>query len=65
MRTESVWLAALAHGALNNWGQLAFKYMDDVGGHDAALLIAQGAALVTLGVILLAFYTSRDRRAAA
>jgi membrane protease YdiL (CAAX protease family) len=25
VRTESIWIAALAHGALNNWGQYAFK----------------------------------------
>jgi len=29
LRSESIWLVALAHGALNNWGQYAFKYMDD------------------------------------
>jgi membrane protease YdiL (CAAX protease family) len=29
LRTESIWLVAIAHGALNNWGQYAFKYMKD------------------------------------
>jgi membrane protease YdiL (CAAX protease family) len=23
LRTESIWLAAIAHGAMNNWGQYA------------------------------------------
>lgn len=31
VRTESLWIAALTHGALNNWGQYAFKFMDDEG----------------------------------
>lgn len=29
LRTESIWLVALGHGALNGWGQYAFKYMQD------------------------------------
>ena len=28
LRTESIWLAAIAHGAMNNWGQYAFKYYE-------------------------------------
>ena len=60
MKTQSVWLAAIAHGALNNWGQLAFKYMDDVGGHDQTLLIAQNVTLLSLGVLLLALYPVRE-----
>ena len=27
LRTESIWLVAIAHGSLNNSGQYAFKYM--------------------------------------
>jgi membrane protease YdiL (CAAX protease family) len=29
LRTESIWLVSLGHGALNGWGQYAFKYMKD------------------------------------
>src|SRR6476659_2642077 len=58
VRTGSIWIAALAHGALNNWGQYAFKYMQDftvadpwlvLGAGDAALLVV-GGLLVALGL---------------
>jgi membrane protease YdiL (CAAX protease family) len=26
LRTQSLWIVAIAHGALNNWGQYAFKF---------------------------------------
>lgn len=43
VRTESIWIVALAHGALNNWGQYAFKYMREVAGpHDDLVLAAGG-----------------------
>lgn len=29
VRTTSIWVVCLAHGALNNWGQYAFKLMKD------------------------------------
>jgi membrane protease YdiL (CAAX protease family) len=60
VRTESIWLVALAHGALNNWGQYAFKYMKDSVTPDAvssdlAALRAGGVALLAVGVFLLWF----------
>jgi membrane protease YdiL (CAAX protease family) len=56
LRTESIWLVSLAHGALNNWGQYAFKFMEGPGQlHDALVLAAGGAALVATGSLLLAF----------
>jgi membrane protease YdiL (CAAX protease family) len=27
IKTKSIWIVSAAHGALNNWGQYAFKYM--------------------------------------
>jgi uncharacterized protein len=53
LRSQSIWIVSLAHGALNNWGQLAFKYMDGFGQHDAWLLGAQGVALLVTGSLLL------------
>ena len=55
LRTESIWLAAIAHGAMNNWGQYAFKYMNDSGapGTDVAVLAAGSAALLVVGALLL------------
>ena len=55
LRTESIWLAAIAHGAMNNWGQYALKYMQDSGspGADMAVLAAGSAALMLVGALLL------------
>ncbi len=57
VRTESIVIVALAHGALNNWGQYAFKLMQDggAGGHSRDLLVlaAGGFALVVVGSCLL------------
>jgi membrane protease YdiL (CAAX protease family) len=54
LRTESIWMVALAHGALNNWGQYAFKFMQGFGEHDLLLLGAGNLALLALGSLLLA-----------
>ena len=29
IKTKSIWIVSVAHGVLNNWGQYAFKYMQD------------------------------------
>ena len=57
LRTESIWLAAIAHGAMNNWGQYAFKYINDSGapGTDMAVLAAGSAALMIVGALLLCY----------
>ena len=55
MRTESVWLVAVAHGSLNNWGQYAFKYARDTHhpNGDLAVLGTGYVALLIIGIILL------------
>jgi hypothetical protein len=58
LRTESIWLAAIAHGALNNWGQYAFKYMKDSVTpdpvtSDLAVLRAGSLTVLVVGVFLL------------
>jgi membrane protease YdiL (CAAX protease family) len=54
LRSESMWLVILAHGALNNWGQYAFKYMQDFSTADPALVLAEGnLGLLLLGSLLL------------
>ena len=55
LRTESIWLVALAHGASNNWGQYAFKYIKDSGtpDQDMAVLGAGFLALFSVGVLLV------------
>jgi membrane protease YdiL (CAAX protease family) len=62
VRTESIWIAAVAHGALNNWGQYAFKFMDDFTVPDQTVVLAAGfVALYGLGTVLLAFAISSAR----
>ena len=54
LRTQSIWLVAIAHGALNAWGQYAFKYMDSgAPDTDLALLRAGSLALLVVGSLLL------------
>jgi membrane protease YdiL (CAAX protease family) len=53
-RTGSLPLVSLAHGAFNNWGQLAFKYMKTSGQHDFALLVLVAVAALAVGVGALA-----------
>jgi hypothetical protein len=56
IRTESIWIVAIAHGALNNWGQYAFKFMRDVATPDPALLLVAGfLGLLIVGSCLVAF----------
>jgi membrane protease YdiL (CAAX protease family) len=54
LRTESIWIVALAHGSLNNWGQYVFKFVAGPGQlRDAIVLGAGGLALVCAGSLLL------------
>ncbi len=62
LRTESIWLVAIAHGAANNWGQYAFKYLKDSGtpNRDIAVLNAGSLALFLVGAVLLLASTPVD-----
>lgn len=57
LRTQSIWLICLAHGALNNWGQYAFKYMDDSAG-EKYLFSAVNITLLMTGLIILFTFKS-------
>ncbi len=55
-RTGSIWIVSLAHGALNNWGQYAFKYLKDFVTADPALVVCAGSlALLATGALLVAY----------
>ena len=58
VRTQSIWIVALAHGSLNNWGQYAFKFMEDGGPggqpRDMLILGAGGLAVLAVGTLLVA-----------
>jgi uncharacterized protein len=55
IRTESIWIVSLAHGALNNWGKYAFKYMrEGSGSHDDLVLAAGGVAILAVGSLMIA-----------
>jgi membrane protease YdiL (CAAX protease family) len=57
VRTENIWIVALAHGSFNNWGQYAFKFMENggPGGHprDMLILAAGGLAVLAVGSVLV------------
>jgi membrane protease YdiL (CAAX protease family) len=57
-RTGSIWLAAIAHGAANNWGQLAFRFMEGDGAN-LPLAIGNSIALLTLGLVVVLCGTTR------
>ncbi len=53
LRTESIWIVSLAHGALNNWGQYALKYMQFVDAPDSVVGAAGLVGVLALGALLL------------
>ena len=54
LRTRSLWIVAVSHGALNNWGQYAFKFTTGNGLPSDGFVFAAGAlALMALGTLLL------------
>ena len=54
VRTESIWIVAMAHGALNNWGQYAFQYMNEPVHASAGATLAVGmTALLVAAMVLL------------
>lgn len=56
VRTRSIWIVALAHGALNDWGQYAFKYMRDIPVRDQIIVLEAGSlSLLVVGTLLVAF----------
>ncbi|HZX74440.1 MAG TPA: CPBP family intramembrane glutamic endopeptidase [Cyclobacteriaceae bacterium] len=56
LRTKSIWIVALTHGALNNWGQYAFKYMNDFKVADEMQVLgASSLGLLVVGIFLLWF----------
>ena len=62
LRTESIWLVSIAHGALNSWGQYAFKYMKDSGSvaKDAEALAGGFLVLLAVAVLLLWYSVPAD-----
>jgi membrane protease YdiL (CAAX protease family) len=59
VRTGSIWIVSLAHGALNNWGQYAFKYLKDFLTADQALVVCAGSlALLATGALLVTYGTT-------
>lgn len=62
LRTESIWMVAIAHGALNNWGQYAFKFTRGTGQADVELILLSvgGLALFGVGVLLIVFGLPRS-----
>ena len=54
MKTRSIWMVTIAHGAVNDWGQYAFEYLDDFTRADPIqVLDAGGRAVLLLGMALV------------
>jgi membrane protease YdiL (CAAX protease family) len=57
IRTKSIWIVSIAHGALNNWGQYAFKYMQDsvtdLQLQQTWLFVGVNSSLLIIGLIIL------------
>jgi membrane protease YdiL (CAAX protease family) len=54
LKTGSVWVVALAHGATNNWGQFVFRWF--VEGDDRlnlVLIVSENVGLLLLGLVFL------------
>ena len=54
--TRSIWIVSLAHGSLNDWGQYAFKFMNNsnTSRESVSLIIALNISLLLAGLMLLA-----------
>jgi len=65
LETESIWIVSLAHGALNNWGQYAFKYMQFVQAPALVVVSAGSLAVLVLGAFLLRFSVALSGDSAA
>jgi len=64
LKTGSVWVVALAHGATNNWGQFIFRWFVDSDDKLNLILIAsQNVGLLLLGFFFLARLSARPSEA--
>lgn len=55
LKTGSVWVVALAHGATNNWGQFIFRwFVDSDDKLNLTLIASQNVGLLLLGLFFLA-----------
>jgi len=61
VNTKSIIIVSLAHGSLNNWGQYAFKYLQDAtsSNETLALVAAVNLGLFIAGVVTLIFIKNR------
>ncbi|HEY2019328.1 MAG TPA: CPBP family intramembrane glutamic endopeptidase, partial [Bryobacteraceae bacterium] len=50
LKTRSIALVSLAHGAFNNWGQYAFKFMNTTGERDLTLFALVNVTVLAVGV---------------
>lgn len=62
LRTESIWIVSIAHGALNNWGQYVLKYMRFVAAPDSVVAAAGFLAVLTVGTVLLWRHAVESKR---
>lgn len=65
VKTESIWIVCIGHGALNNWGQYAFKFMRDASPNPEGwpwLYTGVNVAMILVGLIVLKMGFGSDNR---
>jgi hypothetical protein len=62
LRNESICIAAIAHGALNNRGQYAFKFASVAGRRSDVLVLGSGSLAWIVGTLLLLFEDRNQKR---
>ncbi len=62
LRTKSIWIVSIAHGALNNWGQYAFKFLNDFTVADAAIVLLSGSlVLLLIAMVLMKYFLPAEK----
>ncbi len=60
IKSQSIWIVSLAHGSLNDWGQYAFKYMNDASSTNETIALVAALNLSLLLVGLIVFFSLKE-----
>ena len=61
IRTRSIWIVSFSHGALNNWGQYAFKYIENESGTLENIFLLAGINIALLLTGIAVYFRMRKR----
>lgn len=62
-RSNNIWIVALAHGFGNNWGNLPFRFIEGLEGHEVSALLIRAAFQIAAGMLCLRFFLGRPTAA--